>query len=311
MFASVDLTGSTAFKQRESASTERPWQFHFEDFFKNFPGAVHEAYTESAAFQCKEKLRVWKVQGDEILFECPLTRFEEVVPHIRALKSAASEYNTLNQRKGVRSLCKVTAWTAGFPVTNTEVRIPSPGGEVNDYLGPSIDIGFRLTRHATPRKFVISLELALLLLDAWQKLPDLDPPSYYFEEPRRLEGVLRCDAYPLIWIDLDDGKPSLEEQLQGLRRKPCDSDRLRQYCHRFLRENGWHPPFIDGDPHERYGLIPPELEERRAALKKQARLREKNEATGRPVDQTKGDSTLIDQVGELPPDLGEVDRNED
>ena len=84
---------------------------------------------------------------------------------------------------------------------------------VRDFTGPSIDTGFRIASLATPRKLIISLELAYLLaIDAKeiQSSTDKDLPSRELKTPivyhgrHSLKGVMGGNPYPIFWLDTEN-----------------------------------------------------------------------------------------------------------
>ncbi|MBC8290294.1 MAG: hypothetical protein H8E37_08250, partial [Planctomycetes bacterium] len=165
LFCSADIVGSMAFKAT-TPETRTEWASTFSEFFHFFPQRVAAAYANLPVgfVECSSLLEPWKFSGDEILFSCPVQNHRECVSHARAFKEAVGDFPNENWvRKGTPLTLKATAWIAGFPVTNRKVQIP--GSNAVDYIGPWIDLGFRIAKFATPRKFVVSASLALLLLD--------------------------------------------------------------------------------------------------------------------------------------------------
>lgn len=169
---------------------------------------------------------------------------------------------------------KCTVWTAGFPILNKEVVVrngdddPFQGSGdyfiesgtllneryrtgdrtkvTTDYIGPSIDIGFRLTGHATPRKLIISVGVAYTLSrsDPPDDIPEL---NIQYDGSFQLKGVFGGAPYPIFWIDMaaEGDLALLEDQL--IIRDHCERDAVRRYCTKFFDENRSYtfPPFID------------------------------------------------------------------
>lgn len=204
----------------------------------------------------------WKFSGDEILFWVRLHEYKEAVSHIAAFKKALVSFPERWKRKEVPLRLKATAWVAGFPVTNSEVFIET--GEIRslDFIGPSIDTGFRLTKFSSPQKFVLSADLALMFLDAMHRteVPTGDFHLFY-EGSEPLKGVLGGEPYPIVWIDMDGGILSLEERLLGVSRE-TKPHLLREFLAKFV-DGKMIRPFIDGDDKETYGKIPAGVEQRR------------------------------------------------
>jgi hypothetical protein len=88
-----------------------------------------------------------------------------------------------------------------------------------------MDIGFRLTKHATLRQFAVSVDLALLLIDSVNEL------RLYFDGEAALKGVLREQKYPLIWVDMLDHPCERKDILRGTPPEPYE---LQKFCRDFI-----------------------------------------------------------------------------
>jgi hypothetical protein len=174
LLVSVDLAGSTALKKLAEVDEEMPWIITFEAFYREYPIQLGEAYSsmlpafiDQEPFKTHQRLTVFKILGDEILFHVELNRHEQVLYHIWAIRESVKNFNVRLEQHYRFLRCKPTAWLAGFPVVNSEVYVTESGRSLPlDYIGPSMDTGFRLTKLATPRKFILSFDLALMLTDA-------------------------------------------------------------------------------------------------------------------------------------------------
>jgi hypothetical protein len=102
---------------------------------------------------------------------------------------------------------KGSAWLAGFPVCNAEIPMvsdlpsgPDAGAVTGfDYAGPAIDIGFRISKLASPHRLIVSAEVAYLLTIAGRGgeiVHHLHP-----DRPAELKGILGGEEYPVFWID--------------------------------------------------------------------------------------------------------------
>ena len=168
LFASADIVGSTAYKASQPSSATPDWASVFREFFREFPVFVENHYSKlpEKHTSCAETLKPWKFLGDEILFVAELKSCNEALSHISVLRDSISEFPKSEWiSKKIPLKLKGAAWLAGFPVTNTEFRISSEQDSPLDFIGPSIDLGFRIAKFAEPRKLIISADLALLLLD--------------------------------------------------------------------------------------------------------------------------------------------------
>src|SRR2546426_1147841 len=103
-----------------------------------------------------------------------------------------------------------------------------------------MDIGFRISRLASHRRFVISVDLAFIVLQTTHEL------KCFFDGRQSLRGVLGAEEYPVIWIDMLDEAREVEDKLRG---SPPEAHVLKDFCENFItRTNGViMRPFIEGD----------------------------------------------------------------
>ena len=134
---------------------------------------------------------------------------------------------------------KGSAWTAEFPVGNAIV----PLNDGVDYIGPSMDTGFRLSRVSTPRKFAVSAELAMLILGLPRSV-SVEVPLHY-DGRCQLKGVMEKEGYPFLWIDLHHPKRSnleaAEDDLLG--GGPAGPAKLKRFCKQYILQHG-EPRFL-------------------------------------------------------------------
>jgi hypothetical protein len=171
LFLSVDIVGSTRFKAeraRRDGGAEG-WLAVFKTFFTHLPlmleGEVGLAFLDEDRTPAVD---VWKAMGDEIIFAAALERDDDIAPLLLALLRAM---RLLGERQfdALPLRLKGAAWTAAFPQPNIEIEIPelsSGEGCYIDYLGPDIDLGFRIGRHARAGGLVGSVDLVERLLGA-------------------------------------------------------------------------------------------------------------------------------------------------
>lgn len=258
IFASIDVAGSTAFKQ----SRRYEWVKIFEQFFEDFPVRVREAWEKLPnALRGKPAapMRVWKYVGDEILFVAELSRHEEVLSHIHTIMAALDQYS-LELKKHRPLGLKAAFWTAGFPVGNAEVQLKQGDGLgfVPDFLGPDVDLGFRLASFADGRRIPLNVQLVWLLIRAISLVNKSDfHPTIYYSNSQALKGVLSNRPYPIFWIDRRRGAVTAEDALLS-RTRVSDSKHISSFIHEFVDECGGDVeyPFIVGDPDDDIGRVP-------------------------------------------------------
>jgi hypothetical protein len=145
--------------------------------------------------------------------------------------------------------------------------VTASGEQALDFIGPSVDLGFRIAKFCDSRRFVLSADLALMLLDAVEAT-EVSRKRFriHLESMESLKGVADNRPYPILWIDMNDGEHLLEERLLGIRRD-FRSDDLKDYLREFI-DNSPHlrRPFIDQDPDSRYSRIDPTLRQLRDQL---------------------------------------------
>lgn len=291
LFVSCDLVGSTAFKglNRDSA-----WAETFQGFFREFPRHLQEQYADPPGKvpRVRKTLRTWKFSGDEILFCVELKKFTDVLAHLCAFKQALTAYPAAWTEKKIPLKLKGTAWLAGFPVTNREVTLEVEGRatKIIDYIGPSIDLGFRIAKFSDTRRFPLSADLALMLLDAVDRSETARQQFHlHLHGLEELKGVISGAPYPVFWIDMRDDRALLEERLMGLHRdfRPDDArDYLRAFIDSYIPH--LRRPFIDGDKDERYGKIDPKLKKLRDKFESDDTMRGYTEEGERKAPPAKG-----------------------
>jgi hypothetical protein len=245
LFMSVDLVGSTAYKQSPAAENEsKQSEGRLRPFF-TFLAEFAEQMNEQRRLVANElncnlppEPSIWKILGDELIFVTELKHGRDAQFHLRALKRTA-EYR--NKQEIFPMKVKASAWLAGFPVVNG--LLPLEGHDEYDYLGAAIDTGFRLSKFSSPRRMCISVDLAYHLIDA-------EPGffEYGYEGRRDLKGMMEQTGYPVIWVDVGhSAHEKSEAKLMG--KQKCDPHELKQFCTDFITEVGMpkYLPFIFGE----------------------------------------------------------------
>jgi len=255
LFFSVDLIGSTAFKQKniQKDNLSSNWKKNFQDFYNNFKIEVQQAYCKIDEIKIIEEDEfyypyMWKFLGDEIIFMVHISDFRYIYPHVEAFKKALADYNVEEKKLKVR----LSSWLAQFPVVNTVLGNIEPNTTKEicsktevDFLGPSLDLGFRIAKYSTERKVVISVDLAFVLLKHCLE-HKINPYHFYFDKNQDAKG-LNNNKYPIIWIDNFDGVNPIEEELYGMIKKECDYKKLFKFCEDYMDEDNYKmmKPFCD------------------------------------------------------------------
>lgn len=262
LFLSADIVGSTAFKQ---GSDEREWFAVVLRFYQLAEAELMRHWSLGQGSHSKGKQMdslygdpptLWKTIGDEVTFSKKLTHPAQAVTTLHAWIATLAEVRLLLRKH--RLDVKASAWLADFPLRNREIvlryaaseeRIGDTGddeyfhwwndqllqkfianggvGFIKDYVGPSIDTGFRLSANASPRKLAISVELAHLLAGEDARANDpiynmgsfqLKPFLFRYDNMAPLKGVLSGAPYPTLWLDVLPSDPLhiAEDELAGV-----------------------------------------------------------------------------------------------
>lgn len=224
-----------------------------------------------------EQPTLWKTIGDEILFRKIITDHHQVNNSIKCWISAINQIRIYLKKQNSKLDVKCTAWIAEFPLQNKLVIGPSGDkltliksddmesvgnliGEYEknpknfsdvriDFVGPSIDIGFRLAAKSTNRKFVISLDVAYLIAKTNRSI-DEKLLHINYDGREYLKGVLGGVEYPVFWIDMSNDKSSDKPEDILLGRPDTTWEKIKKFCESFYDEksNPSYRPFVITDP---------------------------------------------------------------
>ena len=166
----------------------------------------------------------WKMAGDELIYCVDVKTRKDVHDKVLAFFKTLRFFDKRYMQKGSQIRLKGSAWTAGFPIRNRILKPVSITNELDickdcrvnldDYMGPEIDIGFRLGKFTFPGIIVVSLELACILLDG--KIGMSSANSYFSIIDTGweiLKGVWDGRKYPIFWLALPKELEEEKEQL--------------------------------------------------------------------------------------------------
>jgi len=196
LFLSVDIVNSTALKQEFRHRPGESWIGVAHGFYTSFPSSLAAEISKAEppnGNTISTAPEPWKALGDELIFVAEVLAMEDLPLLLNAFRTSIQTWNREFENKGI--LIKGAAWLAGFPVQNS--AIVGDDEDHLDFLGLSMDIGFRLGHHASPRKFVLSVELAYVL----SVLESLLVSEMRYEGSEVLKGVLRDRPYPILSLD--------------------------------------------------------------------------------------------------------------
>ena len=209
LFISFDLVNATEFKIRNLE-----WQNTFTNFYNLISKKIKENNSPL------KNATIWKYIGDEILFYLKITKQEQLfkfLPFIEKIIKATE--NKLNSKSIYFDplYIKTTAWIAQvYPdnskIPNNEAKnikfttFDKPGYKY-DFLGPDIDLGFRISKYSRKSIITIDAKLAFLLYKFKEEIKN--EYGYNIEQNlkiisyQKLKGILRGHYYPIIWCSLD------------------------------------------------------------------------------------------------------------
>ncbi|MDI9349342.1 MAG: hypothetical protein QM537_05010 [Candidatus Symbiobacter sp.] len=259
----------------------------------------------------EDQPKVWKRNGDEIIYTVLLkdaahllhaiTMFLSVLRKYREAVGYSSDNGKIDKafaaKKDKRLNGKATIWLAGFPIVNSEFaaqKSPARLGEKKqipptlanqydvfetknqsqiDFIGPSMDVGFRLTKLADYRKVPISFEIAYILalidkniknkstlsercnaINNWRGEEQLYQDTgffanFFYDGGVTLKGVFGSELYPHFWLrspytDID----GTEQKLLG--KTACDTDAVLTRSEDVFNEKNKYllRPFFKGCP---------------------------------------------------------------
>ena len=223
IFFSADLIGSTRKKQEaQGGLCISSWVSNVVEFYASF----EEAFAT-------EDIKLWKYNGDEILFYARIRSWDEALNHVKRFRDAIEKNNSPENKYPVKG----TVWTAGFPIRNFILRKPVIKNDRVDFIGPDIDLGFRIAALANRDRIAVSPELALGLLSVSRESSDI---KWHFYGRKELKGIVEDGGIPVAFLSSTRDVVSLqdkEEQLLGEKTvSPMFEDFLKTY---FKQSQKW------------------------------------------------------------------------
>jgi len=199
LFLSVDMAGSTEFKARFTGQGADTWLPIFRSFFSSFPlmvaGQIGFAFLDEVD---TPSIAVWKVMGDEVIFIVEPKSAEEVTSMLIAMLRTMRLYED-RHFTDIPLRLKGTAWLADFDGPNIEVEVPelsSRQAAYMDYIGPDLDLGFRVGKFSRPGIMALSLDVLEVVLSA----ANADQAAIYLLGKEPLKGVMFGRHYPIVWL---------------------------------------------------------------------------------------------------------------
>lgn len=237
LFLSVDLSGSTAFKNSSSGEHRHKgsapkWVTVFQQFYADFPAFFGSEFQKQTNGSVGEDScpKLWKAVGDELVFCGTMSNQKACIVALNAFISTLHIYRKRLLDENVGLNVKGAGWLAAFPEPNRTVQLRPTEGipELHsasealeasadqspfdyDFLGKAIDTGFRVANKANPEQFVLSVQLARLITGT-------DPEQGFghnirLDPPTTLKGVNKNEPYPMLYIDTMQHLPTKKTRL--------------------------------------------------------------------------------------------------
>ncbi|AFM20595.1 hypothetical protein Mycch_5993 (plasmid) [Mycolicibacterium chubuense NBB4] len=225
LFLSCDLQNSTQFKQKR----EGEWIATFLAFYSEFPSLLANRITEKYP-DLKDRLSLWKAIGDELIFSAQIQSEQECSDAIDAWTATMLEFEVQHLLEKTPMTLKGGAFLATVPAPDRRVAIPrtvqisDDGTQIDvqetneatlnradttgdfainfamDYVGPSIDTGFRVLKFAARSYFVLTVEVAHLLFKHYNDDRTKRDRVAYLLGTHSLKGVWGGRPYPVFAI---------------------------------------------------------------------------------------------------------------
>lgn len=205
-FVSFDLSGSTALKSRHGR-----WADVIQYFYSQSVEHVQDA---------EPAFRVWKYIGDEValyayaptlpvLLEWVSIAFRCERSILQAVKQQFPDLKAILSVKAIAWIAPITGYAdlreeleesssselqrIAAELRARDLRFRDIKGNI-DFIGPSIDAGFRLARFARPLQLTVSPALAYYFYKGAKRTNDLRIVGF-----ESLKGVASGQLYPAIW----------------------------------------------------------------------------------------------------------------
>jgi len=336
IFLSVDLVGSTGFKGGSGAeagdSVHPVWIVEIGNFYQEFPTSLRRFFDRQAeaANLATSGLEAfpttWKRVGDEIIFCCRVHSRDHLVCIVNAFIQALADYGKILEACGGHLDVKGTAWLAAFPSPNITVPMgdddqnsPSifPDEKVEgradttphefDFLGKSIDCGFRLGRFSSADKLVLSVELAFALCEAAESDGCHFIGIFDYDGRRELKGVLAGRPYPIVTIDTQRKairRKVLKQEMTLMGRSPVEAIHLQAFLQDFMSDEGIEPAiFLDGSQELQQHSFPRSYEDFRNRWHAHAAVMKRSEEGEKKAAEV---PDARDDRDDVPPDVNAV-----
>jgi hypothetical protein len=213
VFFSFDLVSATRFKE---VDPDR-WPLVISRFYELITGSAERRLAP---------VGLWKLVGDEVLLYKRIRAIEELrgcLPSAHAIlldtiQRLHREFPRTNPLLSVKSAvwCARVHYLGPQELSDAQVEFSKHGyrnivvphlataefgeGEQPDFLGPEIDVGFRISKFVSRRRLVVSAELAYMLYRERSKCEPIEDQLRIIDY-QPLKGIWDGRRYPIIWFE--------------------------------------------------------------------------------------------------------------
>lgn len=211
VFFSFDLVNSTLYKTLSGSR----WPLVITKFYE---------FVEDGLKKHIPRVHLWKYVGDELLLYKRIESLDDLrgcVPkaHVVMKQTIQKLHDLFRDTRTVLSV-KTTVWCAhAHDVPPADIQTiekrpaptyrnlvlsqsSGPGQDRLDFLGPDIDIGFRIAKFAARRRLVVSADLAYLLYRDRAENEGIEN-RLRIVAYEQLKGVWGGRQYPVLWYEND------------------------------------------------------------------------------------------------------------
>lgn len=203
-------TGEEVYKHICDNEAHQDWSIIIEKCLEDFHQNFNSRLNTKADPGFKSEIP-WKMAGDELIYCIDVENRRKVHDYLLSFFETLRYFDKQYFDKGSFIRVKGAAWTVGFPIRNrrmTPIKYPEHSGDssqsqlMEDYMGPEIDIGFRIGKHTFPGLIVVSLELAYILNDTKLQISPEKRLRVIDTGWEELKGVWEGNKYPIFWLAL-------------------------------------------------------------------------------------------------------------
>jgi len=245
LFLSADIENSTRLKQRNRRDPG-DWLKKVFPFISRFPTefqSMREMRAVAGEWEVPAPENAWKVLGDEVIFAIEIRDRLQPEREVSAFARVLEQWN----EGDTGTILKGAVWMAGFPVSNKIIPVLTASDRLEpDYIGPSMDAGFRLSKDATSRRLILSVETAWWIINEYTEQGTPGDLKIHFQGCSPHKGLAEETGYPLIWTGIREPRFQRHEDTLLGRCSIGNAAVLRDLCRDFIEEFGvpGHLPFL-------------------------------------------------------------------